>query len=79
MIDVPDGRPLHLGVSQSRLTVAGRLTGSPITVNGTLPGPTLRMREGQDVEIHVRNDLPDQDTSIHRHGMILPAPMDGVC
>ncbi len=78
VIDVPTDRPLHLGVSQSRLTIAGRLTGSPITVNGTLPGPTLRMREGQNVEIHVRNDHPDQDTSIHWHGIILPASMDGV-
>ncbi len=78
VIDVPANGPLHLTVSQTRLKVAGRLTGSPITVNGTLPGPTLRMREGQEVEIHVHNDLPDEDTSIHWHGLILPATMDGV-
>jgi CopA family copper-resistance protein len=78
IIDVPQNAPLELVVSGSRLAVAGRSTGSPITVNGTLPGPTLRMREGQDVEIHVRNDLPDEDTSIHWHGLILPATMDGV-
>jgi CopA family copper-resistance protein len=48
-----------------------------VVVNGLLPGPTLRMREGDDVVLRVRNALPVQ-TSIHWHGILLPAGMDGV-
>src|SRR5690606_23394618 len=47
------------------------------TINGTLPGPLLRWREGDTVTLRVRNRL-QEDTSIHWHGMILPANMDGV-
>ncbi len=78
VIDVPSSGPLELVVDRRPMIVAGRRTEQAITVNGMLPGPTLRMREGQDVEIHVRNDLPDQSTSIHWHGILLPAEMDGV-
>jgi len=46
-------------------------------VNGTVPGPVLRWREGQRVNLHVRNNLA-ADSSIHWHGIILPAGMDGV-
>ncbi|WP_079201821.1 copper resistance system multicopper oxidase [Pseudomonas sp. CC6-YY-74] len=56
------------------------ITGSPrtaMTINGSLPGPLLRWREGDTVTLRVRNRL-DQDTSIHWHGIILPANMDGV-
>jgi FtsP/CotA-like multicopper oxidase with cupredoxin domain len=56
------------------------ITGSPrtaMTINGTLPGPLLRWREGETVTLRVKNRL-DQDTSIHWHGIILPANMDGV-
>ncbi|MEA9976900.1 MULTISPECIES: copper resistance system multicopper oxidase [unclassified Pseudomonas] len=56
------------------------ITGSPrtaMTVNGSLPGPLLHWREGETVTIRVKNRL-DQDTSIHWHGIILPANMDGV-
>ncbi|WP_449121517.1 copper resistance system multicopper oxidase [Pseudomonas viridiflava] len=56
------------------------LTGSPrtaMTVNGGLPGPLLRWREGDIVTLRVKNRLKDT-TSIHWHGIILPANMDGV-
>ncbi|MHC8309835.1 copper resistance system multicopper oxidase [Pseudomonas sp. GT1P32] len=56
------------------------ITGSPrtaMTINGSLPGPLLRWREGETVTLRVKNCL-DQDTSIHWHGIILPANMDGV-
>jgi CopA family copper-resistance protein len=48
-----------------------------VTINGTVPGPLLRLREGQNVRITVNNRL-DEDTSIHWHGFILPFQMDGV-
>jgi CopA family copper-resistance protein len=56
------------------------ITGAPrtaMTINGTMPGPTLRWREGDTVTLRVRNRLKE-DTSIHWHGIILPANMDGV-
>ena len=55
-------------------------TGSPRTalaINGSIPGPVLRWRQGDTVSLRVRNEL-DEDTSIHWHGIILPANMDGV-
>ncbi len=56
------------------------LTGRPriaTLVNGMLPAPTLRWHEGDNVTINVTNHL-SEDTSIHWHGIMLPAPMDGV-
>jgi len=56
-------------------------TGSPKiahTVNGTLPAPILRWREGDTVTLRASNRLPDDYASIHWHGILLPANMDGV-
>ncbi len=46
-------------------------------VNGSVPAPTLRWREGERVTLRVKNNLT-VDTSIHWHGIILPTQMDGV-
>ena len=59
---------------------AANFTGRPrvaTVVNGSLPAPTLRWREGDTVTIRVRNELAEP-TSIHWHGLVLPANMDGV-
>src|SRR3546814_9442985 len=48
-----------------------------IGINGTVPGPLVRLKEGQTARIHVTNEL-DEDSSIHWHGLILPFQMDGV-
>ena len=57
-------------------------TGQPrpaITINGSLPAPLLRWREGDTVSLRVANHLPPGTrTSIHWHGIVLPANMDGV-
>ncbi|WP_342245444.1 copper resistance system multicopper oxidase [Pseudomonas sp. OTU5201] len=65
---------LFIGETPVNLTGKARIAK---TINGTLPGPLLRWREGDIVTLRVRNRL-DEDTSIHWHGMILPANMDGV-
>ncbi len=55
-------------------------TGTPvekITINGDIPGPTLRFKAGEEAIIHVNNKM-DVPTSIHWHGLILPGEMDGV-
>lgn len=77
-LNVAVGEGLQLSVDRTRLNVAGRSVASAITVNGTLPGPTIRMKEGQEVVIKVQNRLKNEDTSIHWHGLILPMTMDGV-
>lgn len=70
------GEDIRLRIARGPFTVGGR-TGSAITVNGTLPAPLIRLREGQQVRLHVENTL-DEDTSIHWHGLLLPFHMDGV-
>ena len=55
-------------------------TGSPrraVAVNGQVPAPLLRMRQGDTVTIRVTNNLRER-TSIHWHGFVVPADMDGV-
>ena len=59
---------------------AVNITGHPVekvTVNGGIPAPTLRFKEGEDAIIHVTNHM-DEPTSIHWHGLIIPNNMDGV-
>lgn len=46
-------------------------------VNGSVPAPTLRWKQGQEVTLRVKNNLAE-DSSIHWHGIILPSEMDGV-
>ena len=76
--EVLDGRhaPVEIVVSETRVMVDGRER-TAVTMNGTVPGPLLRLQEGTEAVIHVRNEL-DQATSIHWHGLILPNAMDGV-
>ena len=50
---------------------------SGVGFNGASPGPVLRFKEGEEVTIHVTNNLSEK-TSIHWHGLILPFEQDGV-
>ncbi|MGK2254805.1 MAG: CopA family copper-resistance protein [Brevundimonas sp.] len=70
------GPNIDLTVGHSPFSVGGR-TGHAVTVNGLLPAPLLRLREGQNARLSVTNTL-DEDTSIHWHGVLLPFQMDGV-
>ena len=70
------GDAIDLSIAQTRLSIAGR-TALATTVNGGVPGPEIRLREGQDVLLRVHNSL-DVDTSIHWHGLLVPPGMDGV-
>lgn len=71
------GTDLSLAIGRSTVDFTGRAR-SAITVNGSLPAPILRWREGDTVSIRVANTLADEMTSIHWHGILLPANMDGV-
>ena len=68
---------VELAIGESLANFTGR-TRPAITVNGSLPAPILRWREGQTVDLFVRNTLERHPTSIHWHGILLPANMDGV-
>jgi CopA family copper-resistance protein len=65
---------LRIGTSSANLTGRAR---TALTINGSLPGPLLRWREGDTVTLRVANSL-DEEASIHWHGILLPANMDGV-
>ena len=77
------GQPNVLAGTDFELSIGEmgvNFTGTPrtaMTINGSLPGPILRWREGDTVTLRVRNRLKE-DTSIHWHGIILPVNMDGV-
>lgn len=67
---------VDLVISRTAFSVNGK-TGSAVSVNGTVPGPLLRFKEGEDAVIRVTNKLAET-TSIHWHGVLLPPEMDGV-
>ena len=48
------------------------------TVNGVLPGPEIRVKRGELLRIRTANRLTDEPASIHWHGLLVPAGMDGV-
>jgi CopA family copper-resistance protein len=70
------GPDIKLRIGHSTWPVDGR-KGHAVTINGTVPGPLIRLKEGQTARLSVTNDLAE-DTSIHWHGLILPFQMDGV-
>lgn len=70
------GQHFELFIGQTPVNITGRPR-TALTLNNSLPGPLLRWREGDTVTLRVRNHLA-QATSIHWHGIILPANMDGV-
>jgi len=70
------GQHFELFIGLTPVNITGRPR-TALTINNSLPGPLLRWREGDTVTLRVRNRLA-QDTSIHWHGIILPANMDGV-
>jgi CopA family copper-resistance protein len=70
------GEDITLRIARQTMRVDGRAARA-IGINGTIPGPLIRLREGQKARLTVVNDL-DEDSSIHWHGLILPFHMDGV-
>ncbi|RTZ67255.1 MAG: copper resistance system multicopper oxidase [Aquificaceae bacterium] len=70
------GTHFDLSISEQRVNFTGRPR-IATAINGTVPGPTLRWKEGETVNLRVTNKLP-VTSSIHWHGLILPNKMDGV-
>ena len=67
---------VNIVAAPARLTVVPGHVTDVYAYNGSIPGPTLEAREGDRVIIHFRNDLPEA-TTVHWHGVHLPANMDG--
>lgn len=74
--DALTGTVFNLTVGRTPIRVDGRAD-EAITINGGLPAPLLRWREGDEVTLNVTNNL-EESTSIHWHGILLPFSMDGV-
>lgn len=72
----PDATVIDLTIEDLALPIGGR-TGSAMAANGTVPGPLVRLREGQEAVLRVTNRL-SEIASIHWHGILLPPDMDGV-
>ena len=70
------GTDIELRIARQTMMIDGRPSRA-IGINGTVPAPLIRLREGQNVRLKVINDL-DEDSSIHWHGLLVPPQYDGV-
>ncbi|MGB5723988.1 MAG: copper resistance system multicopper oxidase [Parasphingorhabdus sp.] len=75
-IDQVSGAKIDLHIADGSFSTGGRV-GHAIAVNGTVPGPLIRMKEGEKTLLSVHNML-DVDSSVHWHGLLLPFQFDGV-
>jgi len=74
----PAQKRYDLAIDYYPLVIDGR-EGLSTGINGTVPGPLVRLREGDDVVLNVTNAMLDTEhSSIHWHGVLVPFPMDGV-
>jgi FtsP/CotA-like multicopper oxidase with cupredoxin domain len=75
-VDLADGDTFHL-----RMAAVAKTIGSDVlrmlAYNGSIPGPTLRVRQGSEITVHVRNDA-DTPATVHWHGLRLDNRYDGV-
>ena len=74
--DVLSGEYMKMTVADAAFTTGSR-RGPAVTVNGTIPGPLVRLKEGQNLVVDMVNDS-SEGTSIHWHGLLVPFLMDGV-
>ncbi len=70
------GTDIALSIGNVAVKVDGKVSRA-VGVNGTVPAPLVRLKEGQTVRLRVTNTL-DEDSSIHWHGLLVPFAMDGV-
>lgn len=67
---------IDLVIAEETVNIKGRQA-KATAINGTVPGPLIRLQEGSEAVLRVTNRLAE-DSSIHWHGLILPFRMDGV-
>jgi CopA family copper-resistance protein len=81
-IPTVSGSDIALTIGEVAVRVDGR-TGRGVGINDTIPGPLVRLKQGQNVRLRVTNALPrgragEPQSSIHWHGVLVPFAMDGV-
>lgn len=77
VMDSPGPRSRYdLVIGKKSMTIGG-ITRDRLTYNGSIPGPLIHLREGDDVTLNVTNTL-SESTSTHWHGFLVPFEMDGV-
>ena len=67
----------ELTISEKIISPTGQ-TRKALAINDGIPGPTLKFKLGDFAKITVKNNLKNEETSIHWHGLLLPNKMDGV-
>ncbi len=72
-----DWKVFNLTCQETQWEVEPTIIIDAMTYNGILPGPVIRVTEGDKVRINVTNEMT-QSTSVHWHGVLLPSNMDGV-
>ena len=75
-LPVVSGNDITLRIARQTMRIDGKVSRA-IGINGTVPGPLVRLKQGQTARLNVVNDL-DVESSIHWHGLLLPFQMDGV-
>ena len=75
-LPVVSGTDIALTIGKLAVRVDGKVS-REIGINGTVPGPLVRLKQGQNVRLSVTNTL-DEHSSIHWHGLLVPFAMDGV-
>jgi len=70
------GEDIHLRVGRDTLDIDGK-PARAVSINGTVPAPLLRLKQGEKLRLTVENTL-DEETSLHWHGLLVPFQMDGV-
>ena len=73
-----DAKVFNLTVSKIKWEVAPGKVVDAYAYNGMIPGPILRVTEGDHVKINVKNAMTDESTALHLHGLLLSNEMDGV-
>ncbi len=74
----PGAAEYDFDVQRAMLDPDGQKPMPGVVVNGVLPGPEIRVKRGDLLRIRMANQLSDEPTSIHWHGLLVPAAMDGV-
>lgn len=70
-------KEIHLIARQGDVSLTSEMRASCFTYNGKIPGPEVKVKQGEIVRIVLHNQLPVA-TSLHIHGMILPAGLDAL-
>ncbi|MDQ6871063.1 MAG: multicopper oxidase family protein [Gemmatimonadota bacterium] len=73
---LPKTVEVNITAAVTTLSLQPGINSEVFAYNGTIPGPTLDVREGDHVIVHFRNDLPEP-TTVHWHGIHLPFESDG--